>query len=766
MTTTYAQLTLPSTASPPPASVTSDSQDGVSSFEDFELLSLPGYGREESFYDERSFDSQDVTSFEPFDLKAEDDRRSMASRSRQSTIASESAAEPATRHPKPQRGKKSKAKTTANQNLDVRTDDGTIELPATTDDVAKNYAYLGQDEVPRQRSASVADKKSPWSEFQAERAREERLRARSLPSRDKALQSEILAAGGLYRSYTPPDQKIPTLLRWASSSSSSGDDLAPLPSPPPPSKKSRIPTALEPTFHGFMQYRSPQTEEEVIPMDASDGSEGLPDGPVVADSRLDQQQHQDAWARPPSLPFAGPYSATYPMHMQNEYWAATASARNDGHPPALSSRMHSPLGIPMHPQQQVPPPLGHLAFPHHPLPEGGYYMHDPAAAMLPLPQSAYLMRGTPVNMFPPRAPVQSTSSRRRAQQQQQRGQTNMWDSLQPMDLSEMTMADIPPFPVPRSRKGSKEMFVAPGAERVKLPTAMYSFPRMMPPQFNPRANFMQTGTGTPVAPSAAESHPDPYTRPSSNRRVASTSSTSSSHGKNHGRAISNLRASLGVAAILEPRVDHSVMPRSTASASRKRKQKEQEEIAAALLNAYGEDIFDDDMDEGSVGTHGKSSPHHQSRSLLKHPKGLGHLSGFPPFSPIAGSSSTPTIPTSTIVTKPAPASKTSKAASHTAKKQKKNTTTSPTSTGSSSSANAAVPPPTPAKRQPQVQHACTNCKDHHFKCDTARPCKRCVEQGRDDCVDRVHKQRGRPKNSKTKNRKGKPIAEIEADMEE
>jgi len=46
--------------------------------------------------------------------------------------------------------------------------------------------------------------------------------------------------------------------------------------------------------------------------------------------------------------------------------------------------------------------------------------------------------------------------------------------------------------------------------------------------------------------------------------------------------------------------------------------------------------------------------------------------------------------------------------------------------------------------------ACINCKRAHLACDTSRPCKRCVSQGRTDCVSVEHKKRGRPKCSPDK----------------
>ncbi|ORX61021.1 hypothetical protein BCR36DRAFT_315160 [Piromyces finnis] len=46
--------------------------------------------------------------------------------------------------------------------------------------------------------------------------------------------------------------------------------------------------------------------------------------------------------------------------------------------------------------------------------------------------------------------------------------------------------------------------------------------------------------------------------------------------------------------------------------------------------------------------------------------------------------------------------------------------------------------------------ACINCKRAHLACDASRPCKRCVSQGRTDCVSVEHKKRGRPKCSPDK----------------
>nr|ODN91762.1 hypothetical protein L203_01013 [Cryptococcus depauperatus CBS 7841] len=45
-----------------------------------------------------------------------------------------------------------------------------------------------------------------------------------------------------------------------------------------------------------------------------------------------------------------------------------------------------------------------------------------------------------------------------------------------------------------------------------------------------------------------------------------------------------------------------------------------------------------------------------------------------------------------------------------------------------------------------VSSACAPCKKAHLACDVARPCKRCVNMGKEDqCADVPHKKRGRPK---------------------
>lgn len=54
---------------------------------------------------------------------------------------------------------------------------------------------------------------------------------------------------------------------------------------------------------------------------------------------------------------------------------------------------------------------------------------------------------------------------------------------------------------------------------------------------------------------------------------------------------------------------------------------------------------------------------------------------------------------------------------------------------------------TPRQRQKHVRVACIHCKRAHLACDNCRPCKRCVRLGRTDCVDVVHKRRGRPKSN-------------------
>ncbi|KAI8928547.1 hypothetical protein BC831DRAFT_93596 [Entophlyctis helioformis] len=54
------------------------------------------------------------------------------------------------------------------------------------------------------------------------------------------------------------------------------------------------------------------------------------------------------------------------------------------------------------------------------------------------------------------------------------------------------------------------------------------------------------------------------------------------------------------------------------------------------------------------------------------------------------------------------------------------------------------------KRPKQVGKACVHCKKAHLACDQARPCGRCARIGKADCVDVVHKPRGRPKLSTSK----------------
>ncbi|KAJ9613395.1 hypothetical protein H2200_003337 [Cladophialophora chaetospira] len=52
-----------------------------------------------------------------------------------------------------------------------------------------------------------------------------------------------------------------------------------------------------------------------------------------------------------------------------------------------------------------------------------------------------------------------------------------------------------------------------------------------------------------------------------------------------------------------------------------------------------------------------------------------------------------------------------------------------------------------ATRKPKahVASACVNCKKKHLRCDSSRPCRRCVQSGKEDsCHDVEHKKRGRP----------------------
>ncbi|KIX04403.1 uncharacterized protein Z518_05271 [Rhinocladiella mackenziei CBS 650.93] len=56
-----------------------------------------------------------------------------------------------------------------------------------------------------------------------------------------------------------------------------------------------------------------------------------------------------------------------------------------------------------------------------------------------------------------------------------------------------------------------------------------------------------------------------------------------------------------------------------------------------------------------------------------------------------------------------------------------------------------ISPRATRKPKPHVASACINCKKKHLRCDNERPCRRCVQSGKEDtCVDVEHKKRGRP----------------------
>ncbi|KIW97817.1 uncharacterized protein Z519_01401 [Cladophialophora bantiana CBS 173.52] len=72
----------------------------------------------------------------------------------------------------------------------------------------------------------------------------------------------------------------------------------------------------------------------------------------------------------------------------------------------------------------------------------------------------------------------------------------------------------------------------------------------------------------------------------------------------------------------------------------------------------------------------------------------------------------------------------------------------PSTSISAPSPRLALSPVSPrATRKPKahVASACVNCKKKHLRCDSSRPCRRCVQSGKEDsCVDVEHKKRGRP----------------------
>jgi hypothetical protein len=64
------------------------------------------------------------------------------------------------------------------------------------------------------------------------------------------------------------------------------------------------------------------------------------------------------------------------------------------------------------------------------------------------------------------------------------------------------------------------------------------------------------------------------------------------------------------------------------------------------------------------------------------------------------------------------------------------------------SGSLSPPSPRPQKRttKSHVSKACFNCKKAHLACDVSRPCRRCVNMGKEHiCFDTAHKKRGRPK---------------------
>ncbi|TYJ53250.1 hypothetical protein B9479_006117 [Cryptococcus floricola] len=75
--------------------------------------------------------------------------------------------------------------------------------------------------------------------------------------------------------------------------------------------------------------------------------------------------------------------------------------------------------------------------------------------------------------------------------------------------------------------------------------------------------------------------------------------------------------------------------------------------------------------------------------------------------------------------------------------------TLPQDDSSRDTATASPPPPAQIKRvggKANVSSACGPCKRAHLACDVGRPCKRCINMGKQDqCEDVPHKKRGRPK---------------------
>ncbi|ETI20805.1 hypothetical protein G647_07147 [Cladophialophora carrionii CBS 160.54] len=70
---------------------------------------------------------------------------------------------------------------------------------------------------------------------------------------------------------------------------------------------------------------------------------------------------------------------------------------------------------------------------------------------------------------------------------------------------------------------------------------------------------------------------------------------------------------------------------------------------------------------------------------------------------------------------------------------------SSTSVQDSRFALSPISPRTTRKPKAHVASACVNCKRKHLRCDASRPCRRCVQSGKEDtCRDVEHKKRGRP----------------------
>ena len=59
------------------------------------------------------------------------------------------------------------------------------------------------------------------------------------------------------------------------------------------------------------------------------------------------------------------------------------------------------------------------------------------------------------------------------------------------------------------------------------------------------------------------------------------------------------------------------------------------------------------------------------------------------------------------------------------------------------------------KRNKHVCKACVHCKKAHLACDESRPCTRCSQLGKTDCIDVQHKRRGRPRLASTERKSQK-----------